>query len=207
MHFSGSELVALVVSASFAAGLNVYATVATLGILSRTNVLHLPPALHPLESWWVIAVAGSLFAIEFVADKIPVFDLVWNALHTFVRVPVAALIAYGATSKLSPEAQILSSVMAGGIALIAHSGKMAARTAVTPSPEPFSNTVLSVSEDAGAIGLTWFATHHPYEAAGITAVALLLLILAVRWLWRAMKRLFQGAGRALEGRRQLASGV
>ena len=103
----GSELVGLIVAVSFAAGLNVYATVATLGLLAHAGLLDLPPGLHLLTSWWVIAASGLLFAIEFFADKIPAFDLFWNALHTFVRIPVAALIAYGATSQLSPEKQVL----------------------------------------------------------------------------------------------------
>jgi uncharacterized protein DUF4126 len=102
MKFGGTELVGLIVAVSFAAGLNVYATVATLGLLTHAGLLDLPSGLHLLSSWWVIAASGALFAVEFFADKIPAFDLFWNALHTFVRVPVAALIAYGATSQLSP---------------------------------------------------------------------------------------------------------
>jgi len=94
----GQELVALIVAVSFAAGLNVYATVATLGILAHTGVLVLPDALHLLASWWVIGASIALFGVEFFADKIPAFDLVWNALHTFIRVPVAGLIAWRATA-------------------------------------------------------------------------------------------------------------
>ena len=93
VKFGGTELVGLLVAVSFAAGLNVYATVATLGLLAHAGVLTLPPGLHLLSSWWVIAAAGVLFAVEFFADKIPAFDLLWNALHTFIRVPIAALIA------------------------------------------------------------------------------------------------------------------
>ncbi len=98
MKFSGEQIVAAVVATSFAAGLNVYATVATLGLLAHLGVLALPPALGLLASWWVIGVSGVLFAIEFFADKIPAFDLLWNTLHTFIRVPVAALLAYRATA-------------------------------------------------------------------------------------------------------------
>lgn len=102
-QLAGSELVGLIVAVSFAAGLNVYATVATLGLLAHAGLLDLPFGLHLLASWWVIAASGVLFAVEFFADKIPAFDLFWNALHTFVRVPVAALIAYGATSSFLPK--------------------------------------------------------------------------------------------------------
>ena len=122
MKFGDSELVGLIVAVSFAAGLNVYATVATLGLLANAGLLDLPTGLHLITSWWVIAASGILFAIEFFADKIPAFDLFWNALHTFVRIPVAALIAYGATAQLSPEKQLLATLAGGAIALAAHGG-------------------------------------------------------------------------------------
>jgi hypothetical protein len=193
MNFSSHEILAMVVGASFAAGLNVYATVATLGLIARAGWMQMPPALQPLESWWVIGAALALFAVEFVADKIPAFDLIWNALQTFVRVPVAALLGWAATAQLSPQAQMLTTVLAGTIAMAAHGGKFAVRAAVTPSPEPISNTALSIGEDIVAIGLTWFATTHPYIAAGIAVVLVVLTILAIRWVVRAIKRLFLGA--------------
>lgn len=189
----GPELVGLIVAVSFAAGLNVYATVATLGLLAHAGMLDLPSGLHLLSSWWVIAVSGTLFAVEFFADKIPAFDLFWNALHTFVRVPVAALIAYGATSQLSPEKQLLAALAGGAIALAAHGGKTAARVAVTPSPEPASNIALSTGEDALAIFLTWFAMQHPITAAAIVAVFLVVIAVVIRWVIRAVKNLFRGA--------------
>ena len=144
-------LVALLVTASFAAGLNVYATVATLGLLGHTGWLPLPPSLQILTRWYVIAFSGLLFLIEFFADKIPAFDLIWNALHTFVRVPIAALLAYRAAAQLSPPEQLLAAVAGGAIAFAAHGGKTAVRAAVTPSPEPVSNISLSLGEDLLAI--------------------------------------------------------
>lgn len=202
MPVDTGEVVAIVAAASFAAGLNVYATVATLGLLARYNVLPLPPALHLVESWPVIGAALALFVIEFFADKIPGFDLIWNALHTFVRVPVAALLSYGATAHLSPGAQIAAAVLGGAIALAAHGGKTAVRAAVTPSPEPFSNIALSAGEDVVAVALTWFAGAHPWIALAIVVVLLLATIFAIRLVWRALRRLFGGARRqaeALEG--------
>jgi len=185
---AGSELVGLIVAVSFAAGLNVYATVATLGLLAHAGVLDLPSGLHLVSSWWVIAASAALFAIEFFADKIPAFDLFWNALHTFVRVPAAALIAYGATSQLSPEKQLLAALAGGAIALAAHGGKTAARVAVTPSPEPISNFALSAGEDTLAVFLTWLATQHPIAAALIVAAFLAVIVVAMRWIVRAMTR-------------------
>jgi len=134
-----------------------------------------------------------LFLVEFFADKVPAFDLLWNALHTFVRVPVAALLAYGATSHLSPEKQLLATLLGGAIALAAHSGKTAVRAAVTPSPEPFSNMSLSLGEDALAIFLTWFATSHPYVAGSIALVFLVIIAVLVRWVVKAVRALFRGA--------------
>ena len=105
------------IAASFAAGLNVYATVLTLGVLARVHWVELPPGLEVLANGWVIAASAAMFSIEFFADKVPAFDLIWNALHTFVRIPLAALLAYRATLQLSPEMQLLATV---GGALIAH---------------------------------------------------------------------------------------
>jgi hypothetical protein len=146
-----------------------------------------------LESWPIIVVAIALFIVEFFADKIPGFDLLWNGLHTFIRVPVAALLSYRATAQMSPGAQLLAAAVGTVIALVAHSGKTAARAAVTPSPEPFSNAALSMTEDAGAIGLMWLASKHPYIAAGIALVLVVLLVLMVRWIVRAIKKLYRGA--------------
>jgi hypothetical protein len=195
MDLSSKEILATVVAASFAAGLNVYATVATLGLLARFQLLGLPTGLHLLQDWWVIGAASILFVVEFFADKVPAFDLIWNALHTFVRVPVAAYMGYASTMQMTPGQQAMSAVLAGVIALVAHGGKTAVRAAVTPSPEPVSNIGLSVVEDVTAIGLTWFAMSHPYWAAGLTAALVVITVLLVRWVIRAIRSLFRGAKR------------
>ncbi|PYX25600.1 MAG: DUF4126 domain-containing protein [Acidobacteria bacterium] len=188
-----NEIAAALVAISFAAGLNVYATLATLGLLAHAGVLPLPPALHLITNWWIIGASIALFLVEFFADKVPAFDLLWNALHTFIRVPVAALLAYGATSQLSPEKQLIATLLGGAIALAAHGGKTAVRAAVTPSPEPLSNIGLSLGEDALAIFLTWFATQHPYVAATLAICFLAVIILLLRWVVKAVKALFRGA--------------
>jgi hypothetical protein len=187
------ELLGLLVATSFAAGLNVYAAVATLGLLAHAGVLPLPPALEIVSNWWVIGASGVLFLVEFFADKVPAFDLIWNALHTFVRIPVAALLAYGATSQLSPQKQMLATVVGGAIAFAAHGGKTAVRAAVTPSPEPISNAALSIGEDALAVFLIWFATQHPFITTGIVAILLIIIVAMVRFIYRALRNLFRGA--------------
>jgi len=194
---SANELLALLVATSFAAGLNLYATVATLGLLARGGLLPLPATLQLLGNWYVIAISGVLFLIEFFADKIPAFDLIWNALHTFIRVPIAALLAYRATAQLSPTEQMLCAIVGGAIALAAHGGKTAARAAVTPSPEPISNISLSAGEDALAVFLTWFATKHPFVAAAIVVCLLGVIITLMRWVARALRALFRGAEQEL----------
>jgi hypothetical protein len=188
-----AELFSLLVAVGFAAGLNTYATVAVLGLLGHFAHLPLPPGLQLLAGWPVILVSLALFGIEFFADKIPAFDLIWNALHTFIRVPIAGLLAYRATSQLSPEHQLLATLLGAAVALIAHGGKTAARAAVTPSPEPFSNITLSLGEDALAIGLTWLATRHPYVAGTLATVFVLIVVLMTRLVIRAMRALFRGA--------------
>jgi hypothetical protein len=115
---------------------------------------------------------------------------VWNALHTFVRIPIAALLAYGATTHLSPAMQLLAVAVGSGIALAAHGSKTAVRAAVTPSPEPISNIALSTAEDAGAVGLSWLVTVHPWASATIALVAVGVAIFAVRWVVRAFRRMF-----------------
>src|SRR5262249_56007827 len=172
--FTSHEILGVVIAASFAAGLNVYATVATLGLLAHAHAFQLPDSLHLLESWPVIVVCALMFGLEFVADKIPVFDLIWNALNTFVKIPVAMLLSYGATQHLSPGLQMAAVALGGTVALMAHGSKIAVRGAVTPSPEPASNVALSLGEDVAAISLTWFATKHPIIAASIVAVFLAL---------------------------------
>ena len=191
------ELFALLAAIGFAAGLNLYVTVAVLGLLARFGHLPLPPGLQLLQSWPVIAASLALFAIEFFADKIPAFDLIWNALHTFIRVPVAGLLAFEATKQLSPEKQLLATLLGAAVALAAHGGKTAVRAAVTPSPEPFSNITLSLAEDALALALTWLATRHPYVAGTIAAVLVLIIVLLIRWVIRALRALFRAAEQEL----------
>ena len=200
LHIPLPELFALLAAVAFAAGLNVYATVGALGLLARFGHVPLPPSLHLFESWPVIAASTVLFVIEFFADKIPAFDLIWSALHTFIRVPVAALLAYGATEQLSPGEHLLVAFLGAAIAFAAHGGKTALRAAVTPSPEPFSNITLSLGEDVFAVGLTWLATRHPYAAAALTLLLVAIILLLANVVIKALRALFRGAEHEMESR-------
>ena len=192
--FTPSNIAALIIAASFAAGLNVYATVLTLGLLAHANWVVLPPGLEVLGNWWIIGVSGAMFALEFIADKIPVFDMIWNALHTFIRVPVAALIAYQASAQLSPQMKLIAALVGGAVALVSHGSKTAVRAALTASPEPLSNIALSTGEDILAIGLTWLTSRHPWVAAVIATTLILCAILAARWIVRILRRAWTTPG-------------
>lgn len=187
LAISPVTLAAIVITLSFAAGLNVYATVFSLGAMARLHWIALPDGLGSLSDTWIMVVSGVLFLVEIFADKIPGFDLIWNALHTFIRIPVAALLAYGVGTHLSPEMHVLITCLGAGIAGVAHSSKFAARLAVTPSPEPVSNIALSSSEDVVAIGLTWLVMHHALIAGGLVAGLLVVCVVGV-WLGVAAVR-------------------
>jgi hypothetical protein len=188
------QTLGLALGAGFSSGLNLYATIATLGLLQRFGVIHLPASLQVLSHPWVLGIAVALYAVEFLADKIPYVDSVWDLVHTVIRPPAAALLAYGATVSAPPEWRWGAALLAGGVALTSHSTKASTRAAVNTSPEPFSNWVLSLGEDALAVWLTWMATVHP--TATIVVVVLLLVLAAFllfylfRFLRRALQRLF-----------------
>jgi hypothetical protein len=188
------QTLGLALGAGFSSGLNLYATIATLGLLQRFGIIHLPVSLHVLSHPWVLGIAIALYAIEFLADKIPYVDSVWDLVHTLIRPPAAALLAYGATVAAPAEWRWGAALLAGGVALTSHSAKASTRAAANTSPEPFSNWLLSLGEDTLAVWLTWMATVHP--AATIVVVSLLLLLAAIllfylfRFLRRTLQRLF-----------------
>src|ERR1700685_64520 len=170
------ETLGLALGAGFSSGLNLYATIATLGLLQRFSVIHLPVQLQVLSHPGVLGIAIALYAIEFFADKIPYVDTVWDAIHTVIRPPAAALLAYGAAGGVPPEWRWGAALLAGGVALTSHGTKASARAAVNASPEPFSNWTLSFGEDLLAVWLTWMATVHP--RATIVVVAMLTALAA-----------------------------
>ena len=156
-----------------ASGLNVYATVAVLGLCEHFHLVDLPEQFRAFDHPAIIGIAIVMYLVEFVADKIPWFDSVWDAVHTVIRPVGGALIAINAMGHASPFATALAALLGGSIAMTTHVTKAGTRAAVNTSPEPFSNWLLSLSEDAIAIGLSYGALKHPYVAA---AVAILLLV-------------------------------
>ena len=158
------QILGFVFGTAFASGLNLYATIAVAGLLERFGGVHLPGSLAILGNPLVITAALLLYLIEFAADKIPYVDHVWDVLHTFIRPFAAAVLAYGATAAVPQEWRVLAALLAGGIALTSHGTKATMRVAVNASPEPFSNSIVSIAEDAIAIFFAWMATEHPYAA-------------------------------------------
>jgi hypothetical protein len=187
------ETLALTLGAGFASGLNLYATVATLGLLQRFGIIHLPEPLAGLSHPVVIGIAVGLYVVEFFADKIPYLDSIWDAIHTFIRPPAAALLAYAAAGGAAPEWRVAAALIAGGVALTSHGTKASTRAAVNASPEPFSNWALSFGEDALAVWLTWFATKHPVATViiicALVALCAYVLVRLFRFVRRAWARL------------------
>jgi len=184
------ETLGLALGAGFSSGLNLYATVATLGLLQRLGILHLPPALQILSHPWVLGIAITLYLLEFLADKIPYFDTFWDALHTFIRPPAAALLAFAAAGGAAPEWRWAAALLAGGVALTSHGTKASARAAVNASPEPFSNWFLSFGEDILAVWLTWMATVHPVATTIIVAALVALCAVLLYYLFHFARRAF-----------------
>lgn len=158
------QILGFVFGTAFASGLNLYATIAVVGLLERFGGVHLPGSLAILGNPLVITAALLLYFVEFTADKIPYVDHAWDVLHTFIRPFAAAVLAYSATAAIPQEWRVLAALLAGGIALASHGTKATMRVAVNASPEPFSNSIVSIAEDAIAIFFAWMATQHPYAA-------------------------------------------
>jgi len=182
------QTLSLALGAGFSSGLNLYATVATLGLLERLGIIHLPASLQPLAHPWVIGIAVVLYLFEFSADKIPYIDTIWDLVHTFIRPPAAALLAYAAVSGAGAEWRWGAALLAGGVALTSHGAKASTRAAVNASPEPFSNWTLSLGEDVLAVWLSWMASAHPVATTIVVGLLLALCAYLIYQLSRFARR-------------------
>jgi len=178
------ETLGFALGTSFASGLNVYATVAAAGIMQRLGIVSLPESLQVLSHPLVLGVALTLFVVEFIADKIPYVDSAWDAVHTFIRPPAAAVLSYSAFGNVGEEWKLGAALLAGSVALTSHGAKASTRAAANTSPEPVSNWVLSLFEDGLAVFLVWMAAEHPYWTAGLVLILVVLAVLLIRKLWR-----------------------
>lgn len=182
---------AIGMGASWVSGINLYATVATLGLLSRLANLKLPGELEVLTNWWVIGVALFLFVIEFVADKIQLVDSVWDVIHTFIRIPAGAVLAATAFGDFDRRIQLIALLVGGGLALSSHGTKAATRAIINTSPEPVSNIVVSIGEDVLVVISILLAVFLPILVFCVIAAGLAFSI----WILPKVIRFFQNVGR------------
>ena len=185
----------LALGTAWTSGINLYATVTVLGLLQKFGLTHLPGGLDALDNWWIIGIAGFLYAVEFFADKIPYLDSVWDVIHTFIRVPAGALMAYAATNQTDNSVMVIATLLGGGLALSSHGTKTALRAGANLSPEPFSNWILSIVEDIIAFGGTLLAVFAPV----LIAIVLVIFVVVFAWFAPKVYRLVRRAFSAVRG--------
>jgi hypothetical protein len=191
----------LALGSAWTSGINLYATVTVLGLLQKFDATKLPGGLDVLDSWWIIGIAGGLYLVEFFADKIPYVDSVWDVVHTFIRVPAGAVVAYAATNQLDPKAYVIATLVGGTLAFASHGTKAAARVGANFSPEPVTNWMLSFVEDIIAVGGVLLAVFAPIAIASVLVIFVLLFLWFFPKVLRAIQKLFRGVAAFFRGER------
>lgn len=190
--FDLPQLLALAATLGLASGLRLYAVVFLTGLAGHLGAVTLPPGLQILQGPLLLWGSGCLMAVEFVADKVPWVDSLWDAVHSFIRIPAGAALAYGVFGGGDAQAWALLAALAGGtLAASAHAGKASTRAAVNHSPEPFSNWGLSLLGDLTVPGLLWLAWTQPWLALALVALVALLGLGAAWLLWRFIGMLWR----------------
>ena len=192
-----SNTIALSMGVAWASGINLYAAIATLGILGATGNMTLPPDLQVLANPLVILAACAMYLVEFVADKIPGVDTTWDSIHTFIRIPAGALLAAGAVGDVNPAVHLAAAILGGGLAAGTHATKAGGRVMINTSPEPFSNWAASIGEDLAVFAGLWTALRHPFVFLALLAGCILFMAWLLPKIWRGVKRLFAFVGRIL----------
>ncbi len=182
--------IGLLLGSSWASGVNLYMSVAGLGIAHRMNWLELPGDMEVLSHPLIIGVAGFLYLVEFVADKIPYVDSIWDSVHTFIRPVASAVFGYMAMGETGQVVQILVALLTGGVALDSHLTKATTRLAINASPEPVTNSIASVTEDATVIGTLYLIINHPAAIAVLVTVFIIFSIWFLMKMFKFMKRVF-----------------
>lgn len=189
------QSLALASGLAWASGIRLYAAIFIVGLLGRLGYVHLPDHLELLEHNWVLGASGFMLLVEFAADKIPAIDSAWDAVHTFIRIPVGAMLAWGAMGDSAPDVQMAAAILGGAIAGGTHLAKMGTRAAINASPEPFSNWTASFSEDGILIAGLWLVFRHPLVFLILLAAFLAFAI----WLIPKLFRFLAGIWRRLAG--------
>jgi hypothetical protein len=185
-----ASVIALSMGAAWASGINLYAALLMLGLMSAFGALALPASLQLLANPWVIAAAGIMFVIEFFADKIPGVDSAWDAVHTFIRIPAGAVLAAAALGQVDPALALAAAIVGGGVAAATHTSKAGTRLLINTSPEPFSNWTASVAEDVLVIAGIWTAVSHPWLFLALFIAFMLLLLWVLPKIWRGVRKFF-----------------
>jgi hypothetical protein len=172
---------------SFAAGINLYATVAIIGLATHYGWVDLPPQYRVFDNAWIIGAAIAMYLVEFVADKVPWVDSLWDAIHTVIRPLGGALIAVATIGHAQPWVQAVAALAGAALATSTHVAKAGTRAAANTSPEPLSNWALSFAEDGFVVGLGLLALTHPIAAAAVVLIALAAIVFSVRWLFRGVR--------------------
>ncbi|MBP6655953.1 MAG: DUF4126 domain-containing protein [Propionivibrio sp.] len=175
---------------AWASGIRLYAVLFSAGLLGNLGYLALPATLQPLENPWVIGIAGALFAVEFLADKIPIVDSIWDGIQTFIRIPAGAVLAALAMGEHPPELMLVAGLLGGSIAAGTHLAKAGGRALINTSPEPFSNVAASLGEEAMVAGGLYAAIYHPVVFLIILGGFVILLIWLLPKLIRGIRMLF-----------------
>jgi len=175
---------------SFAAGINLYATIAILGLASRYGWVALPPQYQVFDNNWIIGIALALYLIEFVADKIPWVDSIWDAVHTVVRPLGGAFIAVATLGNQSRGTEALVALLGGTLAASTHFSKSGTRVIANASPEPFTNWFLSIGEDVFVVGLGVLALKYPLAAAVVVIVCIAVIVSFAAWIVKALRGRF-----------------
>lgn len=204
---AGLQQIALLSAVGWSSGFNVYLTASILGIGSRLGWVTLPGGMDVLGHPLIIALAVTMFAVEFVADKIPFVDSAWDSVHTFIRPTAAAFAGYLAGTEYGPLAQTALATFTGTLALDAHAVKATTRAAINTSPEPFSNIAASLGEDTFVIFLLWFVHQHPWITLAIVLTLVVLSYFILRMLWGFLKTVFRWiTGSRAPARQELSGG-
>ena len=182
--------IALTMGASWAAGINLYATIGILGFLGVTGNIVLPEQLQVLQNPLVIGAAALMYVVEFFADKTPGVDTGWDTIHTFIRIPAGVMLAAGAVGEVNPAIVIVAGILGGTISATSHSLKAGSRIMINASPEPFSNWAASTLEDVAVIAGLWTALHHPLIFIGLFVLFMLLAVWLLPKVWRGITALF-----------------
>lgn len=184
------KTIALTMGVAWASGINLYAAILVLGVLGSTGNITLPPDLIILTDPLIIAAAGVMYAVEFFADKIPGIDNGWDTIHTFIRIPLGALLAAAAVGEVNPAVAIAAALLGGGLAASTHATKAGARILINTSPEPVTNWLASFGEDIAVIVGLWTALHYPFAFIIFLIVFILLLIWFLPKIWGGVRKIF-----------------